>query len=140
MQMKRMTRRAVAVLGLQLVFSAFAAGGQDSRPLRSRIPKGNPSQCFGVQESSDWKNPYLVVYADGIHIVGVTVAEYHVPVDTVPAFLERLPDSAWPCGLIVAVQDESIEAYGDGPRVEANRTKLLKLLGNLGIEVDGWPA
>jgi hypothetical protein len=135
--MNYLIRKAVTLLVLQLLISAFAANGQDSRPLRTRIQKAHPP---AVEDAKDWKNPYLVVYGDGIYIVGVTVPEYNVPVDTVPAFLERLPDSAWPFGLIVAVQDESIEAYGDGPRVEVNRTKLLKLLDDLGIPVDRWPA
>ena len=51
--------------------------------------------------------------------------------------LERLPASAWPYGLVVAVQDIGIlSGKTDLAHIEANRTKLLNLLKELGIAVD----
>ncbi len=64
-----------------------------------------------------------------------------IAVESIPEVLERLPNSAWPYGLIVAVQDLGIlAAKADKDRIEANRTKLLNLLEELGVAVDRWPS
>ena len=63
-----------------------------------------------------------------------------ITVESVPGVLERLPASAWPYGLVVAVQDIGIlSGKTDLAHIEANRTKLLNLLKELGIAVDRWP-
>ena len=64
-----------------------------------------------------------------------------IAVESVPGTLEKLPDSAWPYGLVVAVQDMGIlSGKTDPARIEANRAKLLNLLKELGIAVDPWPS
>lgn len=74
------------------------------------------------------------------HRPGVTPVGQAIPVDSVPLVLEGLPDSAWPYGLVVAVQDIGLVSDGDLPRIEANRKKLLMLLKKLAIAVDLWPS
>jgi hypothetical protein len=94
-----------------------------------------------VRDGVDWKNPYLIVRPDGVEILGMTPAAQTIAVESVPAVLQKLPDAAWPYGLIVAVQDVGIVGgITDTPRIDANRTKLLKLLKELGVAVDRWPA
>jgi hypothetical protein len=93
-----------------------------------------------VQDAKDWKNPYLIVRRDGIEIVGMTTVGQAIPVDSVPGVLKGLPDSAWPYGLVVAVQDIGLVSEGDPPRIEANRKRLLRLLKKLAIAVDLWPS
>ena len=64
-----------------------------------------------------------------------------ISVESVPVTLEKLPDSAWPYGLVVAVQDMGILSREKDPAlIEANRAKLLNLLKELGIAVDRWPS
>ena len=62
-----------------------------------------------------------------------------ITIESVPGVLERLPASAWPYGLVVAVQDIILSGKTDLAHIEANRTKLLNLLKELGIAVDRWP-
>ena len=93
-----------------------------------------------MRDAKDWKNPYLVVRRDGVEIVGVTSAEPVIPEHLVEAELERLPRSAWPYGLVVAVQDVGLMAVGDEPHVLANREKLLALLKRAGIAAELWPS
>jgi hypothetical protein len=85
--------------------------------------------------------PYLIVRRDGIEILGMPPVGRAIAVESVPRVLERLPDSAWPYGLVVAVQDIGIvSGRADLANIETNRTKLLDLLKGLGVAVDRWPA
>jgi len=128
----------VGLLLAQLVAAAHIA--QTSRSLENRIPKPDPKKYHSVQDAKDWKNPYLIVRRDGIEIVGMTPVGRAITVESVPGVLERLPASAWPYGLVVAVQDIGIlSGKTDLAHIEANRTKLLNLLKELGIAVDRWP-
>jgi len=130
----------VGLLLAQLVAAAHIGFTQTSRSLENRIPKPDPKKYHSVQDAKDWKNPYLIVRRDGIEIVGMTPVGRAITVESVPAVLERLPASAWPYGLVVAVQDIGIlSGKTDLAHIEANRTKLLNLLKELGIAVDRWP-
>ena len=135
------TTLAIAILLGQFLATVAFGWAQTSRTLRERIPKPNPTKYRSVRDGVDWKNPYLVVRPDGVEIVGMTPVAHPIAVESVPAVLEKLPDAAWPYGLIVAVQDVGIVgSIADTPRINANRAKLLKLLQELGVAVDPWPA
>ena len=129
-----------AIFVAQLVGSTLIGWTQTSQSLQSRIPKPDPKQYHAVRDAKDWKNPYLIVRRDGIEIVGMTAVGQAIPVDSVPGVLKGLPDSAWPYGLVVAVQNIGIVSPGDPPRIAANRKKLITLLQKLGVAVDLWPA
>lgn len=92
----------------KLVPAAHIACTQTSRSLQNRIPKPDPKKYRSVQDAKDWKYPYLIVRPDGIEILGITPVGGSIPVQSVPRALERLPDSAWPYGLLAAVQDIGI--------------------------------
>jgi hypothetical protein len=57
-------------------------------------------------------------------------------------FLEHLPKSAWPYGLVVGVEEQSVCCrYSDGEaRFNANRETLLSRLKRAGIVVSLWPS
>ena len=81
----------------------------------------------------------LIVHADGVEVLGQG-DHRHYPVDSIPDVLERLPDSAWPYGLVVGVSDAGIVgSEKDLPKIEENRTRLLELLRKLGVPVGFWP-
>jgi len=129
------------LLGLSLVAAPHMGCAQTSRSLQVRIPRPDPQKYRSVRDAKDWKNPYLIVRRDGIEILGMTPVGRAIAVESVPGMLERLPDSAWPYGLVVAVQDIGIVSGGaDLANIEANRTKLLNLLKRLGVAVDRWPS
>ena len=109
--------------------------------LRERIPKPDPEKYREIRDGKDWKNPFLVVRPNGIEIIGVTTAEPGIPLRAVTKELERLPSSAWPYGLVVAVVDVGIVSGGDDlPKVHANRRELLVILKRLGIAAELWPS
>jgi hypothetical protein len=130
----------VTIFVAQLVTSTLIGWTQAPQSLQSRIPKQDPKKYHAVQDAKDWRNPYLIVRGDGIEIIGVTAVGQAIPVDSVPGVLKGLPDSAWPYGLVVAVQDIGLVSEGDPPRIEANRKRLLMLLKKLAIVADLWPS
>ena len=122
------TGSLVGFLLAQLVAVACIGCNQTSRSLQDRIPGPDPKKYHSVQDAKGWKNPYLIVRRDGIEIVGMTPWQV-ISVESVPVTLEKLPDSAWPYGLVVAVQDMGILSREKDPAlIEANRAKLLNLL------------
>ena len=126
------------LLFLLAISSCISA--QSKVPLRQRVPEADPSKYRQVRDGKEWKNPYLVVRRDGLEIIGFTSAEPAIPLDSIGAELERLPASAWPYGLVVAVQDVSIGSAADWPHVHSNRAKLLEILKKLGVKAELWPS
>lgn len=114
---------------------------EPANQLRERISDGDPKKYRGIRDAKDWRNPYLIVRANGIEIVGMTSDGSPIAVESVAAALERLPDSAWPYGLVVAIQDNGIvAAESERARIDTNRKLLLRLLNDLGVEVGLWPS
>lgn len=109
---------------------------EPANSLTGRIPSADPKKFQGIHDGKDWKNPYLIVRADGIEIAGAASTTSPVPVESVAAALEGLPYSAWPYGLVVAVQKNDVGASeAERSRIEANQMSLEPLLGNLGVIV-----
>ena len=101
---------------------------QTCHALQSRIAKPDPTKYYAIRDAKDWKNPYLIVRRDGVELVGITPLGQSTRVEAIPGLLERLPNSAWPYGLVVAVQDIGVISQGERTRIETNRTRLLQLL------------
>ena len=114
-----------------------------SSSLKARIPLPKRSVYGAIRDGKDWKNPYLIVSEDGVEIrkKGDDYAAQIVPVAEVMSFLENLPKSAWPYGLVVGVQENGIccrNSDGDA-RKSANRVDLVNRLKRAGIVVSLWP-
>lgn len=107
---------------------------QPANPLRERIPDADPKKYQGIHDGKDWKNPCLTVRADGVVISGVNNDGNPIPMKAVAEALEDLPDSAWPYGSVVAVQDYPIAASEpERSQTEANQMLLEPSLGELGV-------
>ena len=133
--------RLVGIVLAQFVALAHVGWTQTSQTLQNRIPKPDPKKYHAIQDGKDWKNPKLVIRPEGIEIIGITPVGRAIPVESVPGVLERLPDSAWPYGLVVAAWDIGIiSSSRDLPLIKANGAKLLKVLKAHGIVVDLWPS
>ena len=134
----RMAGRSLFLLTL-----AICVWSQTQKPLRQRILKADPAKYHSIRDGNDWHNPKLFIRPDGIEIIGITPSGHVLAVDSVPERLEHLPDSAWPLGLIVMVSDAGIQVGSVKDyrrRIEANRSRLLKVLTAHGIAVDLWPS
>jgi hypothetical protein len=114
---------------------------EPANPLTGRIPSADPKKYQGIHDGRDWRNPYLIVRANGIEIAGTASGGRPIPVESVAAALEGLSDSAWPYGLVVAVQKNGVGASeAERSRIEANQMSLEPLLGELGVVVGFRPS
>lgn len=133
-----MPRKGLIVL--LVIASSILGSTQTPHLLKDRIAKADPRKYQAVPDGRDWKNPYLVVRRDGIEIVGITEAGRGIPFAAVLAKLENLPDTAWPYGLVVALQDNSLRSEGDDSKIKANRKAIVRMLTKIGVTVDPWPS
>lgn len=127
---------------MQLGAAAIPAWAQKLSDLRKHIPKADPKKYLPVWDGSQWRNPYLLVRRDGVEIVGTMKAGQTIPIEAVPAALERLPLSAWPYGLIVGVSENAIvplEEISDHREAKQQET-LLILLKKMRVEVRLYPS
>ena len=149
--MQYMTRSLLAVfLGAAMVFVSCSQPTSMERvnnvvtsPLKNRIPPPDPNEYSSVRDARDWQNPYLIVQAKGIvDARPISAAMEAVPMSPgdVVAYLEKLPSIAWPYGLVVAVQENSLRNPGDNGPIKRNREELVRLLEKAGIKVDPWPS
>jgi hypothetical protein len=143
-----MRRLNIAVLLFGMVFSGAHAQRSTKQPpsassLKSRIPPAKPKLYRAIRDGRTWRNPYLIVNEDGVQIrkSGDDYAAEIVAVPEVLGVLEKLPTSAWPYGLVVAVQENGICCqYPDGDAERrANRVELLNRLNKAGVLVSLWP-
>jgi hypothetical protein len=133
--------RLLLVIFVAQLLAIPTVSAQTSPPLRSRISKPDPNKYQVIRDGKDWQNPYLVVRPEGIEIYRITPPAQGVPVESVLDILEHLPDSAWPYGLVVVVSDVGVlSSRKDVPRINANRSKLMKTLKRQGIAVELWPS
>jgi hypothetical protein len=140
MQISR--RLALAACIAQCVGLAVLGWAQASVELQRRIPKADPRKYSSIRDASQWRNPYLVVHPDGVDVIGITSPGQTISVDSVPTMLEHLPNSAWPYGLIVAVQENGIVSPDEwiDHRQAKKLSRLVELLKKKGIAVSLWPS
>jgi hypothetical protein len=99
-------------------------------------------QCRNILDARDWPNPYIIVSARTVEIVGPgsSAPRHEMPLSQLADYLRRLPKSAWPCGRIVAAQQSGPRRQDDGPAIAENCSKLNKILMGLKLKVNWWPS
>lgn len=100
-----------------------AAKAPDPQTALQAIPPADPAQYEHIRDMRNWRNPYLIVRADGVALFDFAdSAEIILKTDEVLTVLGRLPASNWPYGRVVAVSE--IGASGSGQEgVAIRRTK-----------------
>ena len=61
-----------------------------------------------------------------------------LPAAAVIDYLGKLPDRAWPYGLVVAVEEFHIITIDNGPRIARNSSELMPRLRDEGIRIEHW--
>ena len=114
---------------------------QPANPFTRRIPEADPNKYQRIHDAKDWRNPYLIVHANGIELRGGGSSSGPVSVDALIALLQGLPDSAWPYGRVIAIQDAGpVASSSDDPGIVETRNLLTSRLGELGLTWDFWPS
>ena len=109
---------------------------QEEANFRKTIPPAVLKYQSSVRTPQDWKNPYLVVTAGDVQILGGP----SVPLEGLEAYLISLPKSAWPYGRLVAVQDMGIRSGKDDDKINKNLVAIMRVLKELDIHANPWPS
>jgi hypothetical protein len=142
-------RKATVTMLLIFMVSSGAAPQTNTKEhirsvtsLKSRIPPPKKSIYGAIREGAAWQNPYLIAMEGGVAVMRNGDAAPIVSVEQLMKLLEDLPRSAWPYGLVVAVQRQSVCCrYSDGEaRIQANQAELVSRLKRAGIVVSLWPS
>ena len=100
------------------------------------IPPADPRAYENDQDAANWQNPFLIVYPDGVGLVGHTE---HIPLEGLAGLLRHLPREAWPYGKVVSVEEVGIGSRGDERLTRENLVRVLEVLTKLGIKAKLWP-
>jgi hypothetical protein len=142
------------ICGAALVLTIGAASALADRPrqndsvqaerLNARIGRANPQRYASIQDAKNWRNPILVIRADGIQVISrrLPSGERTVAPTDLQRTLIDLPMTAWPYGRVVAVQDIGLHPadLSDGRAIANNRNVTLAILETLEVTVEGWPS
>ena len=126
-----------------LILSLFAVPGSPiARVQREQLdPRIGPpvrEKYQGVRDAKDWRNPYLMVCADGVHVIALEQTSI-IPIRNVRTTLLQLPIAAWPYGRVIAIQDCSIVAPADRGRGE-RVAEVEAQLSPLKLTIERWPS
>jgi hypothetical protein len=104
------------------------------------IPPADAKKYREVEDYRRWRNPYLIIRADGVGLLDPANLEEHIlkPEELAQA-LGKLPASAWPYGRVVAVTEIGLRASGDDVLIRKNRGIVLGTLEGMHVLVSIGP-
>ena len=105
------------------------------------LPEADPTQYDRIQDMKKWRNPYLIVRADGVALYdSADSAEIILKTDEVLPALAHLPASNWPYGRVVAAAEIGVRASEhEGVAIRRNKGIVGGLLEGAHVEVKWVP-
>jgi hypothetical protein len=120
--------RILCVLALSTALAACSPQQNAAQPptpevLLQAIPAADAAQFDRVQDMKNWRNPYLIVRADGVALFdSADSAEIKYKPEDVLAALSHLPASNWPYGRVVAAAENATKvSEQDAIAIRRNR-------------------
>ncbi len=103
-------------LGLLIVLCALAGctkqpvpQAPDPQTILQAIPPADSAKYKHIRDMKNWRNPYLIVRADGVALLDVAdSAEIVMKPDELLPALAKLPASNWPYGRVVAAAEVGV--------------------------------
>lgn len=93
------------------------------------IPAADPAKYDHIQNTKNWRNPYLIVRKDGIALYDTAdSAEIILKPEEVTGALAELPHSDWPYGRVVAASETAATSDQEGVAIRRNKGLLGGLL------------
>ena len=134
-----------------LVFSVIVAAcsspqnapkAPDPEAVLQALPQAVPAQYDRIQDMKRWRNPYLIVRADGVALYdSADRAEILLKTDEVLPALARLPASDWPYGRVVAAAEIGVRASEqEGIAIRRNKGIVGGLLESAHVAVKWVPS
>jgi hypothetical protein len=132
---------------------------EQARQQLELIPPPSKTRYMAVKSLSLWENPYItvqggmvtlhVVAADAntstlglggmLRPIGARRQDLNVRLAEVPAALNAIPESSWPYGRVIAIEEAHEVPISARPQVRRNLEAVIKTLSDLGIVVYEWP-
>jgi hypothetical protein len=106
------------------------------------LPNPDVGAISRIKDSAEWRNPYIVVYADGYGLMlnGRPRAHERLNLGDVERALHALSLQAWPLGRVVAVSEIGLRSPGDDKLIAPNLDAIKKMLESHSIRVELWPS
>jgi hypothetical protein len=114
----------------------------DPQTILQAIPTADSAKYQHIRNMKDWRNPYLIVRADGVALFDAAdSAEIILKTDELLPALAKLPASNWPYGRVVAAAESSRNS-SEQDRVAIRRNKGIVggILQGAHIAVDWVPS
>lgn len=122
------------------------------------IPPPSKSRYMAVHSLTSWENPYITVQGGMVtlHVlmadantsalgqggmlrpVGARRQNLDIRISDLPTALNAIPQSAWPYGRVIAVEEAHEIPVKARPPVRRNVETVLKTLGDLGVVAYEW--
>ena len=122
------------------------------------IPPPSKSRYLAIRSLSTWENPYLTVQGSmlTLHVtvadanttdlglggilrpVGARRQDLNIRTSDLPAALNAVPQTAWPYGRVVAIEEAHDTPPSARPQVRRNMETAMQLLSDLGVVVYEW--
>ena len=133
---------------------------EQQRAELSKIALPTKSRYVDVHEPGAWANPFISFDAQMVNL-RVTLAdanpsqlgqggllrpsaarrrELQIRPKDLTAALIALPDSAWPYGRVVAIEESPLADKKQRPAIRRQIEAAIQQLNDLGVVVDEWPA
>ena len=118
-----------------------AAKPLDPQVAFQAIAPADPAQYDNIQDMRKWRNPYLIVRADGVAMYdSADHAEIILKTDELLPALARLPAAKWPYGRVVAAAESGVPASEqDGVVIRRNKGIVGGMLEGAHIAVKWVP-
>jgi hypothetical protein len=132
-------------LAIDVAAVSVAAPEQAARLVLSpRIGPAQPSKYKGIIDSEKFRNPKLVVGADGVRVIakGRAPDEAVVSVGRLNEVLRNLPVAAWPYGRVVWASDTGLRRgdLSDTGAIRDNHLAVDAVLNELRVTVEWLPS
>ena len=139
--------------------SAHESGLTDSaRQQMELIPPPSKTRYMAVHTLASWENPYLTVQGDMVtlHVLladantsdlgvggmlrprSARRQDLNVRVNELGTALNAVPNSSWPYGRVVAIEEAHNVPVSARPEVRRNMETVMKELNDLGMVVYEW--
>jgi hypothetical protein len=139
MQMAAVALFCISVLACS---SQKPAQAPDPGTVLQAIPQADAAQYTRIQDMKTWRNPYLIVRADGVALLdSADNAEIILKTDDLLGALAHLPASDWPYGRVVAATENSARASEqNGVAIRRNKGIVGGMLAGAHVAVKWVPA
>lgn len=114
----------------------------DPQTTLQAIPPANSAKYSSIRDMKNWRNPYVIVRADGVALLDVAESAEIIlkPEELLPA-LAKLPASNWPYGRVVAAAEAGVKgSEQDKIAIRRNKGIVGGILQGAHIAVDWVPS